>query len=178
MKQVPALVSTCAIYREFHFGCRVVGSKCSCLAMMAVRSRRRFETVITEQQIPLQLILNYDQTWVSAFREVKSTYRKKRSCRNTPNHTRVTKVTGNRSGLSLCTSSFASGEIGPLFISLSNRSVPDKFVEAMNAILGFHLNNRWRKSCFVSWKVFPYLEPFLACIAFSSVLYSISCRIL
>lgn len=107
---------------------------------MRKRSREKFHEVTTAQDIPLQLILNYDQTWVNAFRDPKTVIRKKRAAKS-KNETRITKISGGRQGLSLCTSSWASGERGPLFISLTSKGVPDKWLQSMNEHFGLNAIN-------------------------------------
>ena len=124
------------------------------------RSRERFAALIQENQVPLQLILNYDQTWCNAFREPVSTLRPKRSGgRRSKNHSRITKICGGRAGLSVCTSSWACGDRGPLFLSFSNRSVPDSFIAKMNEMLGFPV-------CFTTCASFMYARIVQYCTVF------------
>eukprot|EP00435_Cladocopium_sp_Y103_P068264 s810_g31.t1 len=57
-------------------------------------SRERFAKIVSEQNIAEQLILNYDQTWILAYRSPKTTLRKKRPKRG-QNLTRVMNVIGS-----------------------------------------------------------------------------------
>ena len=53
-------------------------------------------------------------------------------------------ITGGRVGLSLCTSSWANGDHGPLFVSLAPRSVSNEFIQKMNEHLGdMFKRNSW-----------------------------------
>ena len=111
-----------------------------------LRSRDRFHEILSTQGIPLQLVLNYDQSWVNAFRTPKQTLRLKRKYRPSKEQVRVMNITGGRYGLTLCTSSWANGDHGPLFISLAPRSCSAAFVSEMN-----------RTSIYDSVQVFSFL---------------------
>ncbi len=86
--------------------------------------------------MPLELVLNYDQSWVNGWREPKSMLKKKRTMRPTRNQARILSIIGGRKGISLCTSSWANGDAGPLFISVSAGSLTDKYIDTMNKQLG------------------------------------------
>ncbi len=86
--------------------------------------------------MPEELVLNYDQSWVNGWREPTTILKKKKSQRPKRNQTRICAIVGGRHGISLCTSSWMNGDAGPLFVSVSNRSVPDKWIEDMNQTLG------------------------------------------
>lgn len=88
--------------------------------------------MIRKQDIPYELVLNYDQTWIQGYRVPKKTMKVKRTKRSKCNQVRVAHVVGSRKGLSLCTSSWCNGDPGPLFVSLSSSSVSDAYVEEMN----------------------------------------------
>lgn len=116
----------------------MVGARdCSICMVDHVRSRERFQKVLEDNNVPLALCLNYDQTWVQAFRTPKSMLKRKRtaSSRDPKSQTRVLNIVGGRNGISLCTSSFANGDRGPLFISVGAKSVPQKWVDSMNQFL-------------------------------------------
>ena len=84
--------------------------------------------MLEDNNVPLALCLNYDQTWAQAFRTPKTTLKRKRtaSSRDPKSQTRVLNIVGGRNGISLCTSSFANGDRGPLFISVGAKAVPQK----------------------------------------------------
>lgn len=96
------------------------------------RSRQKFGNIVKRGQIPLPLILNYDQTWINGYRQPKCTLRLKRTKRGSKNLTRVLALLGGRKGVSLCASSWANGDRGPLFVSVGANAVPQKFITEMN----------------------------------------------
>ncbi len=71
---------------------------------------------------------------MQAYRCPKTTLRKKRA-KNSANLVRLMNVVGGRHGLSLCTSSWMTGERGPLFVSVGCKSLSNEFICRMNAIL-------------------------------------------
>lgn len=60
----------------------------------------------------------------------------KRTMRPTKNQARILSIIGGRKGISLCTSSWANGDAGPLFISVNATSLPEKYIREMNKLLG------------------------------------------
>ena len=105
------------------------------------RSRRRFNEIRVANDVPWELILNYDQSWINAYRDAKTALRRKRTHRPSRTQTRVLHIVGGRKGISLCTSSFANGDPGPLFASLSKDSVSDAYVAKMNESLACQLES-------------------------------------
>ena len=85
--------------------------------------------------IPYELILNYDQTWVNAWRNPKTMLKKKRTNRPSQNQTRIVHITGGRAGISVCISSWCNGDVGPLFVSVGSGNLSDAWVKAMNKML-------------------------------------------
>lgn len=98
------------------------------------RSRMRFSRIVRENAIPPALILNYDQTWINAYRCPKSTLRSKREKRS-KNLTRILNIVGGRRGISLCTSSWMNGDRGPLFVSVGATGLSQKYIDSMNQTL-------------------------------------------
>ncbi len=109
----------------------------------ALRSRARFDELRRRKNIPLSLTLNYDQTWIAAFRSPKTTLRKTMRLRGKKEVIRTTSIVGARLGITLCTSSWADGCRGPLFISVGPRSLSNSFVERINRTV------QWRFSVFL-----------------------------
>lgn len=81
-----------------------------------------------------ELVLNYDQTWLQAYRCPRSTLRPTRKKRS-KNLARVMNVIGGRQGVSLCTSSWMNGDRGPLFVSVGSRSLSREWIDQMNQTL-------------------------------------------
>ena len=125
--------------------------------------------MLEQNGVPLELCLNYDQSWINAFRSPKSTLRKKSKLRPSKEQVRLMTVTGGRIGLSLCTSSWANGDHGPLFVSLAPKSVSVEFINRMNEILGHVFLARLYSTCF-SPDTFLYCNCKLSFL-FSSYIY-------
>ena len=123
----------------FDLFCFVAWCRLNSTVVLVCRSRERFREKLDREGIPLQLVLNYDQTWINAFRTPKTTMRKTKNQRATREQVRILNITGGRAGLSLCTSSWANGDRGPLFVSLAPKSISAEFVRKMNATLAFCL---------------------------------------
>eukprot|EP00438_Fugacium_kawagutii_P027373 Skav208341 [mRNA] locus=scaffold4126:14098:16249:- [translate_table: standard] len=97
------------------------------------RSRAAMRRTMEEFNIPPELVLNYDQSWVNPYRAPSHTVMRSKTRRPKHTQTRVANVIGARKGVSFCTSSFLNGDPGPLFVSVSEHSLPKNFVEEMNA---------------------------------------------
>lgn len=93
------------------------------------RARLRICTMQKEHGIPWSLCLNYDQTWVNAYRAPVRALRRKRR-KGMPNTVRVSMVTGSREGVSYCASSWGDGTPGPLFISVGARSLSETWLDS------------------------------------------------
>ena len=109
---------------------------CELRHLLRLRYRENFQRVLVEKQIDIRLVLNYDQTWMCAYRCPKTMLKKKTTKRSCLNIARTTGVVGARAGLSVCTSSWANGDPGPLFLSCSSNSLSDAFISEMNESLG------------------------------------------
>ena len=105
-----------------------------CVLLCHFRSRCRFHELREREGTPLQLTLNYDQTWINCFREPRTVLQRKRH-RVGKNDARITKLCGGRRGLTMCTSTWASGEKGPLFLSVGPNSLPAKYIREANQML-------------------------------------------
>ena len=78
--------------------------------------------------------MNYDQTWILAFRSPKKFLRKTNKARGKHDVNRMSAIINGRHGLTMCTSTWASGQVGPLLVSIgSNASgITSKWVDSMN----------------------------------------------
>ncbi|CAK9001059.1 unnamed protein product, partial [Durusdinium trenchii] len=98
-----------------------------------LESLARFQKYRQDEQIPLELTLNYDQTWVQPWRSSKAiTMRKQSKKSGRKAVTRVTAISGARAGITMVTSSWACGQRGPLFICVGKGAVKESFVTELN----------------------------------------------
>ncbi|CAE7725517.1 unnamed protein product [Symbiodinium sp. CCMP2592] len=96
-----------------------------------LRSRAAHEKLREQHNIPLALILNYDQTWFQPFRAPKGIIMKKQTKRARSAVTRISSITGARTGLTFVTTSFATGEVGPVFVNLAPGTLSKKDTESL-----------------------------------------------
>ena len=98
-----------------------------------LESRELFREMRTSHNVPPSLCLNYDQTWCLAFRTPKTAVR--RTGRLKANQNRITSIINGRQGFTICTSSWADGSTGPLFVSIGNGAsgVTDKWIDDLNS---------------------------------------------
>lgn len=103
------------------------------MCSFCLRSLARFQKYRQDEQIPLELTLNYDQTWVQPWRSSKAiTMRKQSKKSGRKAVTRVTAISGARAGITMVTSSWACGQRGPLFICVGKGAVKESFVTELN----------------------------------------------
>ena len=101
---------------------------------IVLRSRERFQQILRDQNIAEELVLNYDQTWMTPYRCPKTTLRHMRQ-KGSRNEVRLLNITGARAGISLCTSSWMNGDRGPLFVSIGCKSCKQSWIDEMNETL-------------------------------------------
>ena len=91
---------------------------------MQLRPREAYKQLQEERAIPLCLVLNYDQTWHQPFRLPETMLLRKKGARPKTTVTRLAHIAGQRVGLAIVTTSFATGEVGPLFVSIVPGTIP------------------------------------------------------